>query len=194
MVVNVLFAGVGGQGVVTASDVLAEAALQAGWDAKKAETHGMAQRGGSVVSHVRIAEGERLFSPLIPEAGADFLVALELLEAVRALPMLRPEGRVIADARRIVPMTVASGAATYPEGIEERLRQRGVVVKATEEAERLGEPRAANSLLMGVLGHFLDLQDAAWHGAFEACLKPRAVEVNWQAFLLGRKLADAGGS
>lgn len=179
--------------MVTASDVLAEAALAEGWDVKKAETHGMAQRGGSVVSHVRIAEGEELFSPLIPEGGADFLVALELLEAVRGLPMLRPEGRVIADARRIVPMTVASRAATYPEGIEERLGRRGVVVKATEEAERLGEPRAANSVLLGVLGRFLDLEDTAWRGAFQACLRPRAVEVNWQAFVLGRKLADLGG-
>ncbi len=193
MLVSVLFAGVGGQGVVTASDLLAHCALGAGWDVKKAETHGMAQRGGSVVSHVRLADRGSVRSPLIPEGQADYLVAMELLEGLRALSMLKPDGKAIVDVRTIMPITVASGQRQYPEGLEERLRERGLVIEATAEATRLGEPRAANSVLLGVLSCFLPLAEEAWRQAFEGGFKPKALEVNWQAFLLGRTLAVARG-
>ncbi len=193
MVINILFAGVGGQGVVTASDLVAHAAVRAGWAAKKAETHGMAQRGGSVVSHVRIAHTEAVYSPLIPEGKAHFLIALELLEGVRALRWLAPEGTVIADARRLDPAPVAVGLASYPAGLEECLRRRGVVVQATQRAASLGEPRAANAILLGILSRFLKIDRAAWRAAFGECLKPQAVDINWQAFELGQTLISAEG-
>jgi len=182
---NVLFAGVGGQGVVTASDLLAHAALLAGWNVKKAETHGMAQRGGSVVTHVRLSPDQPVHSPLIPHGRADYLVALEVLEAARSLWMLAPGGQVIADARRILPITVTSGAATYPDGLESRLRSRGRVLPATEDATRIGDARAANALLLGALSRELRLPESAWHTAFTAVLNPKALDLNWHAFLKG---------
>ncbi|HQK93984.1 MAG TPA: indolepyruvate oxidoreductase subunit beta [Armatimonadota bacterium] len=182
---NVLFAGVGGQGVVTASDLLAHAALRAGWNVKKAETHGMAQRGGSVVTHVRVSPDQPVHSPLIPHGCADYLIALELLEGVRTLWMLAPGGQVIADARRIPPITVTSGAATYPDGLEDQLRSRGRVLPATEEATRMGDARAANALLLGALGRDLGLPEDAWQSAFAAVLNPKALDLNWRTFLKG---------
>ncbi len=188
MKADVLFAGVGGQGIVTASDILAHAALCAGLHAKKAETHGMAQRGGSVISHVRISS-QPVASPLIPEGQADFLVALELLEGLRWLWMLAPTGRLLADRRRIDPLPVQLGQAAYPEDAEERLAERGITIDATYVARRIGQPRAANAVMLGALAAFVELPDEAWRRGFESCLKPRYVDVNWQAFREGRRLA-----
>jgi len=190
MTTNVLFAGVGGQGIVTASDVLAQAAMVAGWSVKKAETHGMAQRGGSVVSHVRFSADGQVYSPLIPAGEAGFLVALEVLEGLRWLWMLRASGRIVCDDRRIPPITVSSGNARYPADAAERVAERGVLVPATAEASGLGEPRAANAVLLGALSPFLEIPTGAWRAAFAERLKPRALSVNWDAFARGRAFAD----
>ncbi len=186
MVTNVLFAGVGGQGVVTASDLLAAAAFETGWSVKKAETHGMAQRGGSVLSQVRFAADEEVRSPILLDGDAHYLIGMELLEGVRALPMLRPDGLVVCDRREFPPITVLTGGQTYPADVAERLAARGVVLDATLEAERLGEARAAGSLLLGFLSARLRLPETAWRAAFETTLRAKALGVNWAAFLLGR--------
>jgi indolepyruvate ferredoxin oxidoreductase beta subunit len=184
--INILFAGVGGQGIVTASDILAEAALAAGWGVKKAETHGMAQRGGGVTSHVRLDPEGEVHSPLIPEGQADYLVALELLEGLRSLWMLRAEGVVLADRRKIAPSGAPRDDVQYPADAESVLSARGVVVSATDEATKLGDARAANAVLLGLLATKLAIPEEAWQTAFARHLKPKAAEINWKAFVLGQ--------
>ncbi len=183
MTLNVLFAGVGGQGIVTASDLLAQAALGAGWSVRKAESHGMAQRGGSVVSHVRLTDQEGALAPVIPDGCADLLIGLELLETARALWMLRPEGRVIADARRIATAAISSGKTAYPETLEQELGRRGLVLDATGLAAARGEPRAANAVLLGVASGRLPLPRAAWERAFRERMRGAAFDLNWSLFV-----------
>ncbi|MGE5531702.1 MAG: indolepyruvate oxidoreductase subunit beta, partial [Bacteroidota bacterium] len=152
MITNVLLTGVGGQGTITASQVLAEACLLQGWQIKKSEIHGMSQRGGSVESHVRFSPDSTVYSPTIPDGEVDVLLGFELLEALRGLPQVKPEGTIIVDPRRIVPITVALGGPAYPEDALDRMQQSGrrvIVVPAFEEAEKLGEVRAANIVLLG---------------------------------------------
>lgn len=185
MIVNVLFAGVGGQGIVTASDLLAQAGLEAGWAVRKAESHGMAQRGGSVVSHVRLTDGDAPLAPVIADGRADLLVGLEVLETGRALWMLRPDGFAIVDARRISTAGISSGKVEYPGELEDVLAKRGVVLDATGEAAAMGEPRAANSLLLGVLSSKLMLPREAWERAFGQRMRGGVLELNWALFLKG---------
>jgi indolepyruvate ferredoxin oxidoreductase beta subunit len=184
---NIAIAGVGGQGIVLASDVIAEAALRAGYDAKKNEVHGMAQRGGSVVSEIRF--GELIRSPIIPDGEVDVLIGLELLEALRHVHRLRPRGLVIADELRIGPAVRPPGAPEYPADVVERLRasaERVVIVPAAKLAAEAGNARAANTVLIGVLSQHLCLPPDAWQGALRGCLRPSLVEVNLRAFELGR--------
>jgi indolepyruvate ferredoxin oxidoreductase beta subunit len=183
---NVLFAGVGGQGIVTAGDILALAALRSGLSVKKAETHGMAQRGGSVVSHVRFRADGPMWSPLIPDGEADFLVAFEMLEGVRFLPMLRSGGAVIADERQIAPQGVAAGTDTYPTEAASVLASLGVVMPATDIATALGEPRAANAVLLGALSCLLAFPREPWEEAFRETLKPKALATGLEAFARGQ--------
>jgi indolepyruvate ferredoxin oxidoreductase beta subunit len=149
--INIIFAGVGGQGVLTASEVLARAALHEGLECKKSEVHGMAQRGGSVISHVRV--GETVHSPVIPEGGADFLVAFEKLEGLRFAHYLRPGGKVILNQLELYPMN-APAASGYPSDIEERLAALDLHVVMTpgqELAAGAGDIRSAGSVLLGAL-------------------------------------------
>ena len=187
-VTNIAIAGVGGQGIILASDIIAEAALWAGFDVKKSEVHGMAQRGGSVVSEIRF--GRRVHSPLIPDGEVDVLVALELLEGLRHVHRLRKDGLVIADDLRLDPAVRPPGAPPYPDDVVKRLRasaERVVLVPAGELAGRAGNARAANTVLMGVLSRQLELPIEAWEGSLQACLRPSLVEVNLKAFELGRR-------
>jgi indolepyruvate ferredoxin oxidoreductase beta subunit len=187
-VTNIAIAGVGGQGIILASDIIAEAALWAGFDVKKNEVHGMAQRGGSVVSEIRF--GRRVHSPLIPDGEVDVLVALELLEGLRHVHRLRKDGLVIADDLRLDPAVRPPGAPPYPDDVVKRLRasaERVVLVPAGELAGRAGNARAANTVLMGVLSRHLELPIEAWKGSLQACLRPSLVEVNLKAFELGRR-------
>jgi len=189
-VTNIAIAGVGGQGIILASDIVAQAALCAGHDVKKNEVHGMAQRGGSVVSEIRF--GDRVYSPIIPDGEVDALVSLELLEGLRHVPRVRPEGLVIANELRVLPSVRPPGAPEYPADVEARLRRavkRLNLIPAAELAERAGNARAANTVLLGALSRHLDLPAEAWQSALESCLRPRLLEVNRQAFELGRKAA-----
>jgi indolepyruvate ferredoxin oxidoreductase beta subunit len=189
---NILIVGVGGQGIVLAGDVISQAALLAGYDVKASEVHGMSQRGGSVVSEVRF--GEHVYSPLIPPPGADFLLAFELLEGVRGLARLRPDGVALVNRQRIIPASVTYGTATYPEDAEEQLRHacpHALCLDALEMATSLGVPRAVNSILLGVLAAHCSLPAACWEAAFRHTVKPRFLDVNLTAFTRGHALATS---
>lgn len=187
--INFLLTGVGGQGVLTSSDIVAEAGLVAGYDAKKSEIHGFSQRGGVVESHVRWAE--KVYSPVSPPGEVDFIIAFEPLEAARWVNWLRPDGVVLADIHTIAPLSVSAGDLTYPDmaDIEAALRTRTdqvAFVKGLEIAQRLGNPRMANTVLLGALSNYLDVPVEAWLQVIGQRLKPKYVEANHKAFLEGR--------
>ena len=184
-----LLVGVGGQGVLLASDILGEVGLKAGYDAKKSEVHGMAQRGGSVVSHVRWAE--KVLSPLIGLGEVDYLLALEKLEALRYIEVLRPGGTVIVNDHRIPPVSVSSGNDEYPD--DQRVRRvLGEVAGDVQSvpgvglAEELGNARASNVVMLGALSKFLDVDLATWLEVIAERVPEKYVELNHQAFLKGR--------
>ncbi len=192
MVTNVLLTGVGGQGIITASTILSQACRIAGWEVKKSEVHGMSQRGGSVNSYVRFSADEQVNSPLIPEGGADILMAFEPLEGLRQIKQASEDAVVMVEKRRIVPVTVNLSGFSYPEDVLERLLDSGRdvrVMNASAKAVELGEPRAANTVMLGVLSTLLDLPEDAWRSAMELVLKPKALEVNLRAFEVGQELA-----
>ncbi|MDD3827691.1 MAG: indolepyruvate oxidoreductase subunit beta [Anaerolineaceae bacterium] len=189
---NFLLAGVGGQGTILASDVLAEVALAAGLDVKKSEVHGMAQRGGSVNTHVRWNAGQ-VHSPLIGEGEADILLAFEEAEALRYARYLRRGGVVVVNRQAIKPITVTSGGAHYPSeeelrAVYDRITDRFHLVPGAELAEKLGNARAANVVLLGVLSSFFDLPAETWLAVIEKRVPPRYVELNRQAFFAGREV------
>lgn len=195
MVTNALLVGVGGQGIITASQVIAEACLLSGWEVKKSEIHGMAQRGGSVESHVRYTPEGTVASPTIPEGEVDVLIGFELLETLRALPQVRPTGVVVVDPRRIVPLTVTMGHAVYPEDAVERLQaedRRARIIAATQEALKLGEVRAANIILVGAASGDLGLSREALEEALRRTVKPQVLDTNLRAFARGVELAELG--
>jgi indolepyruvate ferredoxin oxidoreductase beta subunit len=186
---NVLICGVGGQGVLLFSDVLSAAALQSGLDVKKSEVHGMAQRGGSVTSHVRFSP--RVYSPLIEEGTADFLVAFEELEALRYLHFLSPKGRVLTDTLQVKPMPVLIGAAQYPGDVIDRVKAGGrkvYVVEAFKKAKELGETRAQNIVMLGALSRLLSIPESVFEDVIRQSVKARFVDLNLRAFQAGRKL------
>jgi len=192
--VDFTLVGVGGQGTILASDVLAQVALEAGLDAKKSEVHGMAQRGGSVISHVRW--GQKVFSPLIGRGEADFLLAFERLEALRYVGWLKPGGVAIVNDQAIPPVSVSSGGAEYPT--DEHLLEvfaavtpRLYVVPGSRVAEELGDARVNNVVLLGALSTFLDADAAVWKAVIESRVPPRYVEMNLKAFDRGRALISA---
>jgi indolepyruvate ferredoxin oxidoreductase, beta subunit len=184
-----LLAGVGGQGTLLASDILVEVGSRAGYEAKKSEIHGMAQRGGSVTSHVRW--GEHVYSPFISKGEADYFLAFEKLEAMRQVEAVRPGGIIIVNDYRIAPVSVSSGGAEYPD--DERIRQALLTVSSEVHfvpgialATELGNTRTSNVVLLGALSKFLDVADEIWLEALTARVPARFVEVNKAAFLRGR--------
>lgn len=189
-ITNVLISGVGGQGILLASEVLSDVALAAGMDVRKSEVHGMAQRGGSVVSHVRM--GPKVYSSLIQKGHADVLLGFEKLEALRWLPYLRPGGRCLVNALEIVPMSVTSGKAQYPKDVDARIKARAsnsLFVDGVAEAEALGNPRCVNVILLGMLSRSLDFPEGAWIDALGKRVKARYLDLNLKAFARGRDLA-----
>ena len=185
---NILLAGVGGQGILLASEILSEALMLAGHDVKKAEVHGMAQRGGSVVSHVRY--GKQVFSPTITEGTADILFGFELLKTCRYLPLLKKGGQVIANNVRITPAPVALGVQEYPEDIPGYLHaeiEDAHVVNGMELAEQAGDMRTVNVVLIGALSLYLDLDKELWVQAIKAMVPERFLDLNLKAFELGRE-------
>jgi indolepyruvate ferredoxin oxidoreductase beta subunit len=191
---NFLLVGVGGQGILTASDILAEFGLRAGCDVKKSEVHGMSQRGGAVSSHVRF--GPRVYSPLIAQGEVDFLIALELLEALRWAGFLRPQGTALVNTQRLPPIAVTSGGAWYPEAEEVRQELAGrsdrvILVDAPRVAQELGNPRVSNIVLLGTLAALLPYPLALWEDVIRERVPARFIELNLQAFHVGQDLARA---
>lgn len=187
---NVLMAGVGGQGVLIASEILALAALAAGLSAKQSEVHGVAQRGGSVVSHVRF--GPRVHSPLIRCGEVDALCAAERLEALRYAHYVKPGGTFVINDHAIKPIRMpGEDEQPYPEGVGDFLRDKGydvVLVGAFAEALRLGDKRCANVVLLGVLSTRLELPDASWRSALAQRLPVAVRALNLRAFDTGHAL------
>jgi indolepyruvate ferredoxin oxidoreductase beta subunit len=187
--VDVLMVGVGGQGTILASRVLAQAALETGYDIKVSEIHGMAQRGGSVVTQVRL--GEKVFSPLIPDGGADIVLAFEKLEGLRLLPALKPGGTIIINEQEIPPVPVLVGVAEYPANIVDYIRSvvsNVVAVDALGLAEKYGNPKAANIVLLGVMARRLPFALEVWEKALAERIPARLLEVNKAAFKAGYDL------
>lgn len=189
-ITNVLLVGVGGQGILLASKVLTETLIRAGLDVKMSEIHGMAQRGGSVVTQVRF--GKKVFSPLFPKGEADVILAFEKLEALRWLPHLRPEGTVVMNDLAIPPVSASFGNQSYPDNpaaLVAGLVPHTFTVDAAKVARETGNPKVANVVLLGVLAARLAETEAipkeTWLEALEAKVPARHREVNRAAFLAG---------
>ena len=169
---NIMIVGVGGQGTLLTSRILGKLAIGAGFDVKLSEVHGMAQRGGSVVTF-------------------DVLIAFERLEALRYLHFLKKDGVVIVNDWRIDPITVVTGVAQYPEGIIDRLKEarRTIVVEATEEAKKMGAPKAFNVIVLGAAAKHMGFEKEDWLKVIETTVPPKTVEINKKAFETGYALS-----
>ena len=178
---DILIVGVGGQGTLLASRVLGKYALDKGFDVKLSEVHGMAQRGGSVMTYVRI--GEKIASPIIDEGRADLILAFEKLEALRYLHYLKEGGETLYSTQEIMPMPVVTGAAEYPQGIEAILP--GTGVDALALALEAGNAKAANSVMLGALFKKMGLYRQAFEEALLASIPQKTIDMNKKAFELG---------
>jgi len=183
---NILIVGVGGQGTLLASRVLAQAAVDLGHDVKVSEVHGMAQRGGSVVSQVRY--GPKVFSPIIKKGDADVIMAFEKLEAARYLPYLKEGGIMVVNTDKIDPLPVMSGETHYPDKLEVKIAElvpKTVVLDATAIAERCGNAKTANIVLVGLVGRALGMPRESLLEAVRGLVPARAIEVNLRALQHG---------
>jgi len=189
-VINVLIVGVGGQGVLLASEVLSEMAMNANLDVKKSEVHGMSQRGGVVSSHVKF--GPKVHSPIIPYGQADILISFEQAEALRAVDWLKKDGLVATSKTKLVPPITASGKFKYPDDPVAELKKKAknvIAIDADKIAMEIGNPRLVNILLLGVVSSRLDFEVTVWEEAIKARVKAKFVELNLKAFARGRELA-----
>jgi len=188
-ITNILLVGVGGQGILLASEILAEAFMIAGFDVKKSEIHGMSQRGGSVVSHVRF--GKEVFSPVVPEGEGDILFGFELLETYRYLHLLRPGAKVVANDFRIQPPAVLLGQERYPENLAGAILSGFPdfqLVDGLKVATEIGNSRVANTVLLGAVSKHLQLEQSAWQKALQKMVPAKALAANLKAFESGRSL------
>ncbi|MHB8988879.1 MAG: indolepyruvate oxidoreductase subunit beta [Desulfobulbia bacterium] len=186
---NIHFCGVGGQGILLASELTAHALLAAGFDAKKSEVHGMAQRGGSVEAHLRFGT-DKVYSPLIEPGTVDIMLAFEMMEAVRYLPLLNAKSTVIVNTQKIAPPAVATGKMAYPDQCLEALTSQGIAVVGVDAfaiARKVGNLKAVNVALVGVLSRYLPMDEATWLEVIKKRLPAKILDVNLQAFQEGRK-------
>ena len=186
---NIMIVGVGGQGTLLTSRILGKLAINAGYDVKLSEVHGMAQRGGSVVTFVRY--GDKVNEPIVEEGQADVLIAFERLEALRYLHFPKKDGVVIVNDWRIDPITVVTGVAAYPEDVIETLKEkrRAIVVEATAESKKLGAPKAFNIIVLGAAARHMGFEKEDWLRVIETTVPPKTIEVNKQAFEIGYALS-----
>lgn len=190
-VTNVLIAGVGGQGVILSSEILALVAMAAGRDVKQGEFHGVAQRGGAVFSHIRF--GDRVHSPMTPRGKVDYLLALERLEALRYAHFVKPGGTVIVNDHKVEPVRMAD-VRPYPDEGNDFLGEKGfkvVVVPATAKAIEIGNHRAANVILLGTLASQLDIPKEVWEKTLEERIPAKLLDLNRRAFSAGQEFAPA---
>ncbi len=189
--IDILIVGVGGQGVILASEILSDVGLKAGYDVKKSEIHGMSQRGGSVSSDIRFNKN-KVFSPIIPAATADFILGFEKLETFRALPSINEKGIIISSDFRLDPMTVSTGAAQYPAAIEETIKKtHGKTYFFNEEGivKKIGNPKAINIYILGALASFLEIEKDLWTDVIKSRVPPATVALNIAAFNEGMDIA-----
>jgi indolepyruvate ferredoxin oxidoreductase beta subunit len=185
-VTNIVIAGVGGQGVLLTSQIIAQTALEQGFDVKQSEVHGMAQRGGSVISHVRF--GDKVYSPVVSEGEADLIIGFEPLETARYIHFLKPKGTVIYNKYRISSITVSIGAEKYPEDIDEiisKIANKVYALDATKLAVEAGDKRALNIVLLGASLNFLPLDKNVVLKNIEKNVNKKVLEINKKAFELG---------
>ena len=185
---NVMIVGVGGQGSLLASKLLGNLLVNYGYDVKVSEVHGMSQRGGSVVTYVRF--GEKVYSPIIDEGEADYIVSFEKIEAARWIKCLKKDGKIIVNTQRIDPMPVIIGNCEYPENALEELKGAGADIDdidALSLAIEAGSSKAVNIVLMGRLAKNFDIPYEKWIEAIENTVAPKFVELNKKAFELGYK-------
>ncbi len=190
-ITNIIITGVGGQGILLASETLSQAAVQAGFDVKRSEIHGMSQRGGSVNSHIRF--GKKIYSPLVMKGECDLLLSFEKMESLRMIEYANSKTTIIVNTQKINPSTVASGLAVYPENIEDILRsnfENVIFVDALKLAQEAGNIRTANIALLGVASKVLDIPIEIWENAISQRVPERAVEVNLKAFYLGLQMVQ----
>lgn len=184
---NILIVGVGGQGALLASKTLGQVLLDAGYDVKVSEVHGMSQRGGSVVTYVRY--GKKVYSPIVDKGQADYIVSFEMLEAARYTEYLKPNGKIVVNTQMIDPMPVITGAVKYPENLEQKMKDAGFFVDAVDclsLAQQAGTAKAVNIVLMGRLSKYMNFAEEEWLKAIEKLVKPQFLEMNKKAFALGR--------
>ncbi len=187
---GIMIVGVGGQGSLLASRILGNVLLSQGFDVKMSEVHGMSQRGGSVVTYVKF--GEKVYSPIIDEGEADYILAFERLEASRWLPFLKEGGTLIVNDRRISPMPVITGAMEYPEAIVDKIREKGaktIACDALSMALAAGNPKSVNVVMVGILSAIADFPEEVWQKALTDCVKPKFLDLNREAFRQGRDYA-----
>jgi indolepyruvate ferredoxin oxidoreductase, beta subunit len=189
-VTNILLSGVGGQGAILASNILAHVFVEAGYDVKKSEVHGMAQRGGDVTTHFRY--GKKVYSPLIKYGDAHFLLAFELLEAYRYINYCRNDAKIVINDQKILPPAVTLGQMRYPENIPGTFRKyfdgNVYVIKGQEMALNLGNAQAANVVLVGAFSNFFpEIKDALWKSALTDLLPKKIHDLNMKAFDEGKK-------
>jgi len=186
-VTNILLSGVGGQGIILASDIMAEVFLEAGFDVKKSEVHGMAQRGGSVTSHVRF--GRKVYSPIIKQGDVDILFSFEQLESLRWLNYVKPDGVILLNNHKINPPAVNLGQMEYPKDIPGIIRKRFDrfhLVDGTKLALEAGDIRAANVVLLGTISKLFDMEESLWIETVLGHLPAKVHEINRKAFAMGR--------
>ncbi len=184
--INLMIVGVGGQGSLLASKLLGTLLVDEGYDVKVSEVHGMSQRGGSVVTYVRF--GDKVFSPVVAEGEADFIISFEKLEGARYVSRLKEGGKIICNTQQIDPMPVVIGAAEYPAEILDSLLAKGIDIDAFDAlslAEQAGSSKAVNIVLMGRLAKYLQIPYEQWIDAIAKSVKPQFVEINKKAFDLG---------
>ena len=188
MVKNILLVGVGGQGTILASKLLTTGLMEAGYDVKMSEIHGMSQRGGSVSSQVRY--GEKVYSPVIELGGADILVSFEKMEALRWLEYLKPGGKVIVNNFELGPVSILSGKIDYPNNIIEDISEKveTLVIEAANHAVELGNSKVMNIILLGATIKSMGLEDIAWERIIKENVKEQFVDINVKAFNLGMDL------
>lgn len=188
-ITNIFLSGVGGQGAILASNILGEVFLNAGYDVKKAEVHGMAQRGGDVTTHFRC--GKKVYSPLIKYGDADYLLSFELLEAIRYINWVKPGGKIIINNQKIFPPAVNLGLAEYPDNVvdsfKEYFKENAYVIDGMEIAKKLGNIQAANVVLVGAFSNFFpELKDELFIEAIKSLLAPKLHDLNIKAFFEGK--------
>lgn len=187
---NILMVGVGGQGIILASKVLSKGLINAGYDVKMSEVHGMAQRGGSVTTQIRY--GKKVYSPIIGKGEADVIVSFEKMEAMRYLEYLKPSGKLIVNDYEIPSVPILSGQVGYPSNIIEELKSKvhTIVIEAAQEAIEIGNIKAQNILVMGSLIKALNIDDIDWESVIKDLVAEKYVDLNIEALYRGMELVS----